>query len=166
MELGIHPDGVAHWQGLEFRCALGRSGVTGRKAEGDGATPVGAFELRKILYRGDRVAAPEAALPVEAIRPEDGWCDALDDFDYNRQVILPHGANCEALWRDDHIYDLIAVTTYNESPVIAGMGSAIFMHIAQDGFTGTEGCIAFSEADLRSILCEFRPRDIVRVYGS
>jgi L,D-peptidoglycan transpeptidase YkuD (ErfK/YbiS/YcfS/YnhG family) len=166
MELVIHPDGVAQWRGLDFRCALGRAGVTGNKAEGDGATPIGTFEARKILYRADRVAAPETVLPVTAIRPVDGWCDAPEDADYNRQVVLPHGTSCEKLWRDDHIYDLIAVTTYNETPVIPGMGIAIFVHIARDGFAGTEGCIAFSEPDLRLILAEMRPQDVIRVCES
>lgn len=166
MELVIHPAGVARWRGLDFRCALGRSGVSGNKAEGDGATPAGTFKLRKILYRADRVAAPQAKLPVAAIGPEDAWCDAPNDADYNRQVVLPHGASCETLWRDDHIYDLIAVTSYNEAPVMPGRGSAIFMHIARDGFTGTGGCIAFAEDDLRLILAELGPRDVICVCKS
>ncbi len=166
MELVIHPDGIAQWWGHDFRCALGRAGVSGNKAEGDGATPIGTFEPRKILYRADRVPPPETVLPVAALRPVDGWCDALDDADYNRQVVLPHGASCEKLWRDDNIYDLIVITTYNEAPVIPGMGSAIFVHIARDGFAGTEGCIAFTEADLRLILAELKPRDVIRICES
>jgi L,D-peptidoglycan transpeptidase YkuD (ErfK/YbiS/YcfS/YnhG family) len=166
MELVIYPHGTAHWRGHEFHCALGRSGVSENKAEGDGATPSGTFELRKILYRADRLAAPKASLPVEVIRPGDGWCDAPDAVDYNRQVVLPHDASCETLWRDDHIYDLVAVTTYNEMPIIPGKGSAIFIHLAREGFTGTEGCIAFTEADLRMILADLRPRDAVRVCQS
>jgi L,D-peptidoglycan transpeptidase YkuD (ErfK/YbiS/YcfS/YnhG family) len=163
MELSIYPDWVAHWHGLELRCALGRSGVTDLKVEGDGATPVGAFSLRKIIFRADRVSPPKTILPIEALGPEDGWCDAPDHADYNCQVILPHVASCEALWRSDHIYDLIAVTSYNASPVIPGRGSAIFIHIARDDYTGTEGCIAFSDPDLRMIMGKWREGDIIRV---
>ena len=39
-------------------CALGRLGVTDNKEEGDGATPVGTFPLRRVLYRPDRLAPP------------------------------------------------------------------------------------------------------------
>lgn len=163
MELVIHPQGVAYLQGREFTCALGRAGVSARKVEGDGATPSGCFGMRNVLYRADRVAMPETMLPITTLRPEDGWCDAPDDPDYNRRVILPHRARCESLWRDDHIYDLIVVTSYNETPATPGKGSAIFMHIARDGYTGTEGCIAFSEPDFRLILAEIGPEDVIRV---
>jgi L,D-peptidoglycan transpeptidase YkuD (ErfK/YbiS/YcfS/YnhG family) len=166
MELVILPQGVAYLQGQEFTCALGRSGVSDHKLEGDGATPSGIFGLRNVLYRADRVAAPDTLLPIAALSPQDGWCDAPDDPDYNRRVVLPHRTRCESLWRDDHIYDLIAVTNYNEAPATPGKGSAIFMHIARDGYTGTEGCIAFSEPDLRLILAEIGPQDIIRVRES
>jgi L,D-peptidoglycan transpeptidase YkuD (ErfK/YbiS/YcfS/YnhG family) len=166
MELVIYPHGAAHWRDHEFRCALGRSGVSENKTEGDGATPCGIIKPRKILYRADRLAAPEAVLPVEAIQPDDGWCDAPEDADYNRQVEFPHDASCEALWRDDHIYDLVAVTSYNETPIIPGKGSAIFIHLAREGYSGTEGCIAFSEADLRLMLADIRPGDMIRVCAS
>jgi len=166
MELAIHPQGVAYLQGQEFTCALGRSGVSDHKVEGDGATPSGKFGMRNVLYRADRVAAPKSFLPIAALSSEDGWCDAPDDPDYNRRVILPHRASCESLWRDDHIYDLIVVTRYNEAPAISGKGSAIFIHIARDGYTGTEGCIAFSEPDFRLILAEIGPEDIIQVQNS
>lgn len=165
MELEIHPGGLAHWRDHSFPCALGRAGIVEKKSEGDGATPTGVFQLRKILYRADRVAAPETVLPIEAIQPQDGWCDAPDSRDYNRQVVLPHQASCETLWRADHIYDLIGVTTYNEAPAIPGMGSAIFIHIAREGFPGTEGCIAFSETGLRTIFGQVEPGDVIHVYG-
>ena len=164
MELLIHSGGVAQWRGLELRCALGRSGVTANKTEGDGTTPIGAFKIRKILFRADRTAPPDTALPVTTIGPNDGWCDAPDNADYNRQVILPHQARCESLWRDDHVYDLIAVTTYNEAPVISANGSAIFMHIARDSYAGTAGCVAFSEPGLRLILAEWRIADVLRIF--
>jgi L,D-peptidoglycan transpeptidase YkuD (ErfK/YbiS/YcfS/YnhG family) len=166
MELVIHPDGIAHWRRRELRCAIGRSGVSSNKTEGDGATPVGTFGLRKVLYRADRVTRPETILPVEVIGPADGWCDSPDDADYNRQITLPHDAPGETLWRADAVYDVIAVTTYNEAPVIAGSGSAIFLHVARDGFAATEGCVAFSQADLRAILAAWGPADTVRVCES
>lgn len=163
MELRVRPDCVAEWAGREYRCALGRGGVTTRKREGDGATPAAVMALRRVLYRPDRIDAPRTALRRAALTPGDGWCDAPDDPAYNRQVALPHGARCESLWRDDGLYDAIVVTSYNNDPVVAGRGSAIFVHVAAPGYAPTEGCIAFSIGDLLEILAGWRHGDRVRV---
>lgn len=159
MDLVIRPDGTARWGVRQFRCALGRGGITGDKREGDGATPAGVMALERVLYRADRVAPPETVLPCAALAPDDGWCDAPDDASYNRQVRMPHGASAETLWRDDSLYDLIAVTDYNTAPVAPRRGSAIFVHVARPGYAPTEGCIAFAPDDLRRILEDWRPED-------
>lgn len=75
--------GVLSWQGRRYRCALGKSGVRGDKAEGDGATPAGRFFLRRVFYRSDRISRPETGLPVRAISPRDGFCDDPGHADYN-----------------------------------------------------------------------------------
>lgn len=163
MDLLVKPDGTAEWGARRFRCALGRGGVRRDKREGDGATPAAAMALERVLYRPDRVAPPDTALARAALRPDDGWCDAPDDAHYNRQVRLPHGASAEAMWRDDGLYDLIAVTDYNAAPVTPGRGSAIFVHVAGPGYAPTEGCVAFTLDDLRQILAEWREDDRIRV---
>ena len=58
----------------------------------------------------------------------------------------------EKLWRDDHAYDLIIPLGYNDNPPAAGKGSAIFMHIAQPDWRGTEGCVALAQQDLLEIV--------------
>ena len=115
------------------RCALGPAGVVDAadKREGDGATPAGLWPLRRLLYRSDRLARPETALEARALRPDDGWCDAPSDRNYNRPVTWPYAASAEQLWRDDGVYDVIVVLGHNDAPVIAGAGSAIFLHIAR-----------------------------------
>lgn len=142
---------------LSFRCALGATGVTAAKREGDRATPAGAYPLRRVLYRPDRLAAPETGLPVEALKPEDGWCDAPDDPRYNEQVRLPYAARHEELWREDHVYDVIVVLGYNDEPVVPGRGSAVFMHVARPGYTPTEGCVALALGDLKTLLASCGP---------
>src|ERR1041385_7693 len=59
----------------EARAVCGRSGVRGDKREGDGASPAGTFPLLQVFYRADRIAAPATHLPIQALRPEDGWVD-------------------------------------------------------------------------------------------
>ena len=148
----MHPDGRLEFGGRVLRAALGRGGVRADKQEGDGATPAGLLPLRRVLYRADRVAVPRAGVPREPIGPEDGWCDDPGHADYNRQVRLPHGGHCEALWRADGVYDLIGVLGWNDAPVERGRGSAIFLHVAREGFAPTEGCIALPAAELRGVL--------------
>jgi L,D-peptidoglycan transpeptidase YkuD (ErfK/YbiS/YcfS/YnhG family) len=162
VELIVNGDGTARWGTRLLRCAIGRGGMRADKREGDGATPVGIFPIRCVLYRGDRVS-PATGLAATAIRENDGWCDDPRDPDYNRKVTLPHRARCESLWRDDGIYDVIAVLGYNDAPVAPGAGSAIFLHIARDDFTPTAGCVALARDDLLAVLREARPGDAVRV---
>lgn len=133
------------------------------KREGDGATPIGSFPLRRVLYRPDRLAPPETALPAAPLSPHDGWCDDPGHPSYNQQVCLPFDGRCERLWRKDHVYDVIVVLGYNDNPVIAGKGSAIFLHVAKPDFAPTEGCVALSQADLLSVLAQCGPRACIQI---
>ena len=161
MELIVAADGTARWGGRKMRCAVGRAGIAADKREGDGATPAGVWPIRNVLYRADRVDLA-TALPAAALDPNDGWCDDPADPDYNRKVTLPHRARCESLWRDDAVYDLIAVLGYNDAPVAPGAGSAIFLHLAREDFAPTAGCVALAREDLLAVLREARPGDAVR----
>jgi len=152
MNLIVDPSGVASWRGLRLRCALGRGGIRRDKREGDGATPVGSWPMRRLLYRADRVALPQTALPSSAIAEDDGWCDAPQDRNYNLLVRLPYSASAETLYRQDRVYDLIVPLGYNDAPVVAGAGSAIFLHVARPDFAPTEGCVALALADLLDVL--------------
>lgn len=144
-----------------LRCAVGRGGIRRDKLEGDGATPAGIFPLRQVLYRADRVGAMASALPVRALAPDDGWCDDPADARYNTAVTLPCAARHEALWRADHLYDVIVVIGYNDAPVIAGKGSAIFLHVAQPDFSPTEGCVAISLPALLNVVRRCGPGTVV-----
>lgn len=152
MDIRVLADGTLEWRGRRWRCVLGKGGVRADKREGDGATPVGCFPLRRVFYRPDRLAPPVTALPVAALSPHDGWCDDPAHPDYNRHVRLPHPARHEAMWRDDGLYDVVVVLGYNDDPPIPGLGSAIFMHVARPDGQGTEGCVALPLADLLEIV--------------
>jgi len=136
--------------------ALGRTGIRAVKREGDGATPLGRFEVRQVLYRADRLPRPRTQLPVRAIRAGDGWCEDPADRNYNRLITVSPLSGADRLTRADHLYDLIIVLGYNDRPRIRGKGSAIFMHLARPGFAPTAGCIALTRHDLLMLLTELR----------
>ena len=140
-------------------CALGRSGLSAVKREGDGATPRGCFAVREVLYRPDRTQRPRTALPLRPIAGTDGWCDASADRNYNRRVRLPYPASAEQMWRADGVYDLVVVLGYNDVPRRRGAGSAIFLHVARDGYLPTEGCVALARPHLVRLLAQLRRTD-------
>ena len=152
MDLLVSGDGTARFADRIFRCALGRGGLSDAKREGDGASPIGAWPLRRLLYRPDRLPLPATELPTTPIGPADGWCDAPDDRNYNLPVTLPYPASAETLWREDAVYDLIVPLGYNDGPIRPGRGSAIFLHLARDGYLPTEGCVALALPDLLAYL--------------
>jgi L,D-peptidoglycan transpeptidase YkuD (ErfK/YbiS/YcfS/YnhG family) len=145
------------------RAAFGRSGIKALKREGDGATPLGCFPMRLVLYRADRVARPRTRLPCRPIRANDGWCDDPADRNYNRLIKLPSKRSAEGLKRADHLYDLALVLGYNDRPRVRGRGSAIFVHLARPGYTPTDGCIALSLRDLSALIRQARHRSALVV---
>jgi L,D-peptidoglycan transpeptidase YkuD (ErfK/YbiS/YcfS/YnhG family) len=158
-------DGELDVGGRKVRAALGPAGVfaAADKHEGDGASPAGVWPMRYVLYRPDRGGQPETALPVRALAPDDGWCDAPADPHYNQAVKLPYPTSAEHLWREDGVYDLIVVLGHNDDPPVAGMGSAIFLHIARPDFRPTEGCVAVARADLEALLRLAKPGDTLEI---
>jgi len=153
------------WNRHRVPCAIGRAGTNPDKREGDGATPVGRFPLRRVLYRADRLTLPAIKLPAAVIEPGDGWCDDPASPDYNKQVKLPHKASHEHLWRLDHLYDVIVVLGHNDAPVRRGRGSAIFLHVAAPDYGPTEGCVAVAIVDLIELLTIAEPGDDLIVAG-
>jgi len=164
MDLRVTMDGaraVLDWGQGARPCAIGPGGIAAKTGEGDGITPRGAWPVREILYRADRLARPDVKFPLKAIAKDDGWCDAPDDPGYNRPVKLPYPASAETMWRADHLYDLVAVLGFNDDPVRPGKGSAIFLHLAQPDYAPTQGCVALSLADALAALAQLQPGDHV-----
>jgi L,D-peptidoglycan transpeptidase YkuD (ErfK/YbiS/YcfS/YnhG family) len=158
------PEGaVLDWGEGPRPCAIGPAGIGRKRREGDGITPSGVFDLREVFYRADRVPHLITSLPLWSIKKEDGWCDAPEDDSYNRLVKLPYPASAEHMWRDDGLYDIVAVIGFNDDPVYAGCGSAIFLHIAQPDYAPTAGCVALAKADLIAALEQFQPGDKIRI---
>lgn len=156
---------VLDWGAGARRCAIGRGGIALKTAEGNGVTPIGTWPIRRVLYRADRLERPQTALPLTEIARNDGWCDAPNDSRYNTQVKLPYAASHELLWRKDRLYDVIAILGFNDDPVVSGKGSAIFLHMAREGYAPTEGCIALALPDLLEVVRIATPGSTIRIEG-
>ncbi len=157
-----HSDGnfvmKTHKSSWSTPCALGRSGIFSSKKEGDGATPIGRFNVREAFYRADRIKRPQTQIPLYPIKPNDGWCDDPLDRNYNRKIKIPYPNSHELLMRGDHLYDLIVVLDYNISCRKRFAGSAVFFHLAHADYSPTEGCVAVSKHAMLRFLKEATPQ--------
>jgi L,D-peptidoglycan transpeptidase YkuD (ErfK/YbiS/YcfS/YnhG family) len=136
---------------FRIACALGPAGIARLKREGDGATPAGRFRILWGYYRPDRKRPDAGAIPLRAMRRDDGWCERPESPNYNRPVRLPAPDATDRMWRADPLYDLAFVLDQNFTRRAKGRGSAIFFHLARPGLTPTAGCVAISASDMRRL---------------
>ncbi|UIJ71949.1 L,D-transpeptidase [Aurantimonas sp. HBX-1] len=161
---GAPQRGIVSAGNLRLPCALGRSGTTVRKREGDGATPVATMALMSAWFRPGRMPLPATRLAVRRTRSgRDGWCDAPTHAAYNRPVRLPFPASAESMARDDRLYDFVVVLDWNMRRRGRGLGSAIFLHIARPGYPPTAGCVAVSPTDMLRLAPLLSTRTRLRV---
>ena len=152
-----------------FQCALGRAGCIDaqNKREGDGCTPKGEYLLRKLWYRADRLdSPPQTGIPVQQIAQDDIWIDAADHALYNRATkaaAIQPGVSHEEMCRQDHVYDIVVEIGCNDDPPIAGQGSAIFMHLAREGYPPTAGCIALALPDMIRVVSCIGPETFLKI---
>ncbi|MEX0305625.1 MAG: L,D-transpeptidase [Leisingera sp.] len=153
-DLVLTPRG-ARFMGRVLPCSIGKGGLSAQKREGDGATPVGVHRIGGMLYRPDRMSRP--APWAEPIGPGDLWSDDSGDTNYNRHVRAPYGFSHEQLRRADPLYDLVLIMDWNWPDAVPGKGSAIFIHQWRRPGFPTEGCLAFSRADLHWLAARVQP---------
>ena len=91
------------------------------------------------------------------------WCDDPNSKHYNKIVNYPFKYSIEKLWRKDNIYDVIIIIDYNLNPVIKNKGSAIFLHIAKQGYKPTNGCIAVSKKNIKLIAFEINKKTKLKI---
>lgn len=161
-----HPTkALVSFAGRTEQAAIGRSGITSRKREGDGATPIAAMRLIGGYLRSDRIARPLTALPLRSTPADLLWCDEPRHALYNRPARAPFRPSHEKMRRDDGLYDICLVMDWNLSQRKRYGGSAIFFHLAKPGYTPTEGCVAVSLPAMRRLLRFMRRGTVVRVLG-
>ena len=164
-----------HSVGTEWSIVLGTKGMgwgkglhqpvaTGpQKVEGDGRAPAGIFTLG--------TAFGYAAMPPPGTRWSYKICSTQDYFvddatspDYNRWVTLSgtesptkKWASFERMRRSDALYELGLVVNHNTTPPLAGLGSAIFLHVWRGSDRGTAGCTAMPLDKIASLIRWLEP---------
>ena len=72
---------------FNFKCCIGKKGLTENKIEGDKKTPKGLYSLGNLYYRGDRVKKPKTLLKCIKIKKNMGWCnDIKSKENYNKLI--------------------------------------------------------------------------------
>lgn len=178
---------IVQWKGghqcsLEFKgkvmeCALGKNGVAkvGEKLEGDGKTPAGVYPLRRTFYREDRLGASfgkeinSTFLAATPTQQNYVWVDDPESNLYNTFATLPlptssPTSSYENLYlTDSSVYDVCVVIGYNDDPIEAGKGSAIFFHIASPNYGPTAGCISISLENMKWILSQIEEETFISI---
>jgi L,D-peptidoglycan transpeptidase YkuD (ErfK/YbiS/YcfS/YnhG family) len=159
----VKKSGYLKYKNLKFRCALGKGGVKKKTMEGDNITPKGIFKIIKIYYRPDKIKKIKTLIKKIKIKKNMGWCDDPNSRFYNKMINLPTKYSHEKLYRNDHLYDLIVVLSYNTNPIIKNRGSAIFMHIANNSYKKTKGCIALKKEHLIEIISKIKKNTKIKI---
>ena len=140
------------YKGYKIKCCIGKSGISSMKKEGDLSTPKGVFKLGSLYYRKDRINTPKCKIKKRILLKKMGWCNDSKSKNYNKEIKFPFKYKAERLYRKDGIYDLFINIKYNFRPVIKKKGSAIFLHLSDDKYKPTEGCVAITKKDFLKIL--------------
>jgi L,D-peptidoglycan transpeptidase YkuD (ErfK/YbiS/YcfS/YnhG family) len=159
----VKKSGYLKYKKMEFPCALGKGGVKKKTKEGDNITPKGTFRIIRIYYRPDKIKKFKTLVKKIKIKKNMGWCDDPSIDFYNKQIKLPTNLEHEKLYRNDNLYDLIAVLNYNTDPIIKNKGSAIFIHVAKKNFNKTKGCVAIKKENLIYLLSKIKKNTQVKI---
>ena len=132
---------------FEFKCCIGKNGLSKNKIEGDYKTPKGLFKLGNLYFRKDKIKKPYSKLKEIIIKKKMGWCnDVSNKNKYNKLIKINNKIRHEKLFRKDYKYDLLIPIKYNYNKPILGKGSCIFIHLTKN-YKPTEGCIALKKKD-------------------
>lgn len=137
---------------IETKAYIGKNGLTSKKVEGDGKTPIGEFELGTILGTH---AIVKNKNELEYIKITDNmyWVDDSKSKYYNQLVDI---SKVEKDWDSaEHLIDypiqyeyLIEIKTNPKNT--PGDGSAIFLHCEAN--KPTAGCVAINKQCMKKII--------------
>ncbi len=144
---------------------VGADGV-GTASETRSTTPTGSFTLTQAFGRN---ANPGTPLPYFQTTQADWWISQEGPLYNTHQHCASAcgftlGDPNEHLYYETPYYNYAVVIDYNTAdagPVVAGAGSAFFLHVT-DG-TPTAGCVAIPQANLVAIMQWLNPADHPRI---
>ncbi|MFM8239798.1 MAG: L,D-transpeptidase [Actinomycetota bacterium] len=138
---------------------VGEDGV-GLASERRSRTPRGVFTLTEAF---GLARDPGTALPYTRVGLSHWWVSDVKSPHYNEMRVCDPGASCGFLQsRSEQLgavdaYRYAIVIDYNRDPVLAGRGSAFFLHVTED--KPTQGCISMDRAELKWLLRWLTPAD-------
>ena len=147
---------------FQFRCSIGKNGITRKKKEGDFKTPKGIFKLKKVFYRSDRVNTHKLKIKKIKITKSMGWCDDVKSQYYNKLIDIKKKCRYEKLFRKDNKYDYLIVLDYNLKKPLKGKGSAIFLHLTKN-YNPTAGCIAINQNNFEILLKLIKKNTFIKI---
>ena len=149
---------------FNFKCSIGKNGLTTKKIEGDKKTPKGIFNIEHLYFRKDRIDKPKTLLKCIEIKKEMGWCDDIKSAqNYNKLIKIDKKIKHEKLKRKDHKYDLLIPIKYNFYKPVVGLGSCIFIHLTEN-YQPTNGCIALKKKDFLIMLKLVKKNTKIKVF--
>jgi L,D-peptidoglycan transpeptidase YkuD (ErfK/YbiS/YcfS/YnhG family) len=145
--------------GGPWAARVGAAGFSDRHREGDDSTPTGAYTIGPVVY--GNAPNPGVGYAYHDLVCGDWWDEDPTSPGYNTFQHVPcgqappFGGGSEALWEEQAAYPSFAVIDYNTGPIVAGAGSAIFLHA--DTGSPTAGCVAVAGGYLDQLLRWLRP---------
>ncbi len=133
---------------------IGANGFSDHHREGDDTTPTGLYRIGPVVY--GNAPNPGVRGAYRQLGCGDWWDEDPASAAYNTFQPLacgqqpPFAGDSEALWTETVAYPSFAVVEYNDHPVVAGAGSAIFVHA--DIGRATAGCVSLPLGDLDQLL--------------
>ncbi len=140
---------------------IGENGFSDHHVEGDGTTPTGAYGIGPVMYGIS--PNPGVHYQYHQLVCGDWWDEDPSSPTYNTfqhvpcGTAPPFGGDSEPLWEETATYGSFALIDYNTSPVVAGAGSAIFLHV--DDGDATTGCVSVPVDELDELLDWLVPGD-------
>ncbi len=163
MRIIIKNNNTLLYDNFKFKCVLGEGGSALKKIEGDKKTPKGIYNLGPVYYRKDRISRIDTQLKILKIEKTMGWCDDVNNKNYNKIIRIDKKIRHEKLFRKSRIYDILIPINYNTKNIKKNKGSAIFIHLTKK-YKKTLGCVAISKKDMLILLKLISKKTKIKIY--
>ena len=123
------------------------------KKEGDGKSPAGIFLLGDVFSYH---YLHNLHMPFVQVDTNFYCVDDVTSSYYNTLIVKDTATatfnSFEYMKRNDELYEYGVWVLYNSTPVAAGNGSCIFIHIWRNNHSGTAGCTAMAKENILKLI--------------